>query len=392
MKPAQRTFAVLVAGSIANAVSGFYAGGLGGRVVDGRRAFVVANEKENSPFAALINAAKAAADSAKAAADSLVPIDDTPLDDEYNSSPERLARLTEQQRIAERKREERQDALFKQPPSSPPPLKSPLEKIVQAFTPVEVDRNGNPVVEPPPSPPVADDRDVGEKLFSFFFGAPDEGVVSGIARTSSAPDTYPATKTEFAEAVAGDDAEMALLRPLLKNTNLEFLDLKLVYDAQRDGWTAGAFHNGANYMGPCLVVCKVRSGAVCGGYAPKGFAGYGEYRGSIAAFLFSWPDGDTSQPVVKLQKIGGAGLATIDEPETGPRFGSDGLVMMMNPGTERIVTSKLGPYYELMPDGSRSVFSRKPGSDEMSELRVYSGCWPEGERIPFDGAIPFAIE
>ena len=128
------------------------------------------------------------------------------------------------------------------------------------------------------------------------------------------------------------------------------------------------------------------------GYAPKGFAGYGEYRGSIAAFLFSWPDGDTSQPVVKLQKIGGAGLATIDEPETGPRFGSDGLVMMMNPGTERIVTSKLGPYYELMPDGSRSVFSRKPGSDEMSELRVYSGCWPEGERIPFDGAIPFAIE
>ena len=135
MKPAQRTFAVLVAGSIANAVSGFYAGGLGGRVVDGRRAFVVANEKENSPFAALINAAKAAADSAKAAADSLVPIDDTPLDDEYNSSPERLARLTEQQRIAERKREERQDALFKQPPSSPPPLKSPLEKLFRRSLP-----------------------------------------------------------------------------------------------------------------------------------------------------------------------------------------------------------------------------------------------------------------
>ena len=32
-----------------------------------------------------------------------------------------------------------------------------------------------------------------------------------------------ATKTEFAEPVAGDDAEMALLRPMLKNTNLEYL-------------------------------------------------------------------------------------------------------------------------------------------------------------------------
>lgn len=42
--------------------------------------------------------------------------------------------------------------------------------------------------------------------------------------------------------------QMALLRPLLKNTNLEYLDLKCVYDAQRDGWTADAFHAGTNYV------------------------------------------------------------------------------------------------------------------------------------------------
>mmetsp|Transcript_18872 Transcript_18872/g.38391 ORF Transcript_18872/g.38391 Transcript_18872/m.38391 type:complete len:153 (+) Transcript_18872:1020-1478(+) len=99
---------------------------------------------------------------------------------------------------------------------------------------------------------------------------------------------------------------------------------------------------GTNFKGPCIIICKTASGAVCGGYAPKGYAGYGEYRGSIAAFLFTWPDGDTSKPAIKLQKVGGAGLATIDEPETGPRFGADGLVIMMNPGTERMVTSKLG--------------------------------------------------
>lgn len=28
--------------------------------------------------------------------------------------------------------------------------------------------------------------------------------------------------------------------------------------------------------------------------------------------------------------MGGAGLATIDEPETGPRFGADGLVSLRN--------------------------------------------------------------
>ena len=59
--------------------------------------------------------------------------------------------------------------------------------------------------------------------------------------------------------------------------------------------------------GPCLVVAKTRGGALVGGYAPKGFAGFGEYRGSIAAFLFSWPDGNTNAPAIKLQKVGGAG-------------------------------------------------------------------------------------
>ena len=66
----------------------------------------------------------------------------------------------------------------------------------------------------------------------------------------------------------------------------------------------------------------------------------------------------------------------------------------MDPGRERMATSKLGPYYEAMPGGGRSVFA--PTDDwkacELTELKVYVGVWPEGERIPFAGAIPFAIE
>ena len=306
---------------------------------------------------------------------------------------------------------------------------NPFAKFVEAFTPVEVDRDGN-VVKDAPLPTLfgdakparapqeattdeederakqriaaidAGEKDVGEKLFDFFFGAPAEGEVSGMARTAGTPDTYPATKTEFAEAVDGDSAEVQLLRPMLKNTNLEFLPLRLAYDSQRDGWTASKWHAKVDCTGPCMVVAKTAGGAFCGGYAPKGFAGYGENRGSIAAFLFTWPDGDTSRPVVKLQKIGGAGLATIDMPETGPRFGSDGFVVRMDtPGAERQACAKLGPYYEAMPGGGRSIFAVDEGAKmqgtittELTMLRTYVGVWPEGERIPYDGAIPFAIE
>lgn len=238
--------------------------------------------------------------------------------------------------------------------------------------------------------------DVVEKLFNFFFGAPQQGEVAGLARTASAPDTYPATKTEFAAPVDGDSPEAAILRPLLKNTNLEFLQLRLAYDTAfptGDAWTASSFHSKVDKQGPCLVLCTTEAGAVCGAYAPKGFAGYGEYRGSIAAFLFTWPDGDMRRPAIKLQKVGGAGLATIDEPECGPKFGADGLVIPMDPGSERIARSKLGPYYEVMPDKTRSVFtSEEGGQAKLKELKAYVGVWPEGERIPFDGAIPFAIE
>jgi hypothetical protein len=309
-----------------------------------------------------------------------------------------------------------------------PAASNPFEKLVSAFTPVEVDRDGN-VVPDAELPTLfgeskkkqtlattdeederakqriaaqqaqGDEKDVGEKLFSFFFGDPQEGEVAGLARTGGAPDTYPATKTEFADPVEGDSAEVKLLRPMLKNTNLEYLPLRLAYDAAKHGWKASAWHAKVDRTGPCLVVARTKGGAYCGGYAPKGFAGYGENRGSIAAFLFTWPDGDTSQPVVKLQKIGGAGLATIDMPETGPRFGSDGFVVRLEPGSERNAVTKLGPYYEVMPGGGRSIFAAGEGNKvqgsfatELAELRTYVGVWPEGERIPYDGAIPFAIE
>lgn len=126
------------------------------------------------------------------------------------------------------------------------------------------------------------------------------------------PEQYPATKTEWADPVATDNAEMAKLRPLLKNTNLETRALKLTYDANRNGWNAPAFHNAVDKKGGAIVACTTTNGLVCGGYNPKGWVGYGEARGSIAAFLYVFNDDGSA---TKLRKVGGPGLAQMDMPE-----------------------------------------------------------------------------
>ena len=52
-----------------------------------------------------------------------------------------------------------------------------------------------------------------------------------------------------------------------------------------------------------MVLARTEGGAICGGYNPKGWIGLGEDRDAIAAFLYTWPDGDTSKRPVKLQQV-----------------------------------------------------------------------------------------
>jgi hypothetical protein len=79
------------------------------------------------------------------------------------------------------------------------------------------------------------------------------------------PEQYPAIQDEFADPVESDTTDMAAVRPLLKNTNLEFRGLKLTYSANRDGWNANSFHNKVDKLGGGLVVCTTKDGLVCGG-------------------------------------------------------------------------------------------------------------------------------
>lgn len=230
--------------------------------------------------------------------------------------------------------------------------------------------------------------DIAEKLFGFFFGK-KEAEPLGFKRfgASKFPEQYPATVTEWADPIDTDDKEMAVLRPLLKNTNLETRSLQLVYNANRNGWNPNAFHKAVDKKGPSLVVCKTREGLVCGGYNPKGWVSYGEARGSIAAFLFVVnPDGT----LTKLRKVGGPSLAQMDEPESGPKFGADSLIIPLGKGDPKLARSKLGSYYERFADGNNSLF-RTTSATQLKDLKVYQGVYGPDEFIPFTDAEPFAL-
>jgi hypothetical protein len=223
----------------------------------------------------------------------------------------------------------------------------------------------------------------------FFFGK-REAAPAGLARfgPDRFPEQYPATTTEWAEPVASDDQEMARVRQVLKNTNLETRALKLTYNAARNGWNVDAFHKAVDKKGGALVVCTTQDGLICGGYNPKGWVGYGEARGSIAAFLFVLNKNGTA---IKLRKVGGAGMAQMDMPESGPCFGADSLVIPLQPDNPRLARSKLGSYYERFGDGSNSLFGKGKASVQLRDLKVYHGVYADGEYIPFTDAEPFAL-
>ncbi|CAJ1946415.1 unnamed protein product [Cylindrotheca closterium] len=252
--------------------------------------------------------------------------------------------------------------------------------------------------EPPPAAAAAEveepqdfSDDPVDKIFSFFFGAKEESPM-GMKRFGRErfPEQYPAVLDEWAAPVEGDDKEMAALRPMLKNTNLEFRNLKLTYSANRDGWNAKKFHDKVDKLGGGLVVCTTTDGLICGGYNPKGWVGYGEARGSIAAFLFVFKRGLTELPS-KLRKVGGPSLAQQDLPEIGPSFGADSLVIPFEQSRPKIARSKLGSYYERFPDGTNTLFGKRGASVELKDLKVYHGVYAEGEYIPFTDAEPFAL-
>lgn len=228
------------------------------------------------------------------------------------------------------------------------------------------------------------EKDAVEKVFEFFFGKPEKEPF-GLKRFGKErfPEQYPATIDEWADPMETDTSEMAQYRPLLKNTNLEYRSLRCTYDANQDGWSALAFHNAVDRQGGGLLVCTTRLGLVCGGYNPKGWVGYGEFRGSLAAFLFQQPI--PGGGFVKLRKLGGANMAVMDNPEHGPYFGADALLIPLRNEEPKVARSRLGNYYECLPDGTKSLFG-KDNVVQLCDLKVFHGVYEEGEYVPFTDA------
>eukprot|EP00884_Botryococcus_braunii_P005326 jgi/Botrbrau1/14795/Bobra.105_1s0008.2 len=222
----------------------------------------------------------------------------------------------------------------------------------------------------------AQNPDLIEKLVGAIFGkkALEDPEPGGMKRMSeeALAEQYPATTTEFADPLEGDSPEVATFRPLLAKTRLQFTPLRLAYDAKRDGWSAGAFHDKLNTYGAAVLLASTE-GAIFGGYNPRGWIGLGDERNAISAFLFTWPDGDTSKPAIKLPKVGGGALAVIDKGEEGPRFGAEGLTIPLETGKERLARCRLGTYYARRPDGSRSLFADDENikGTQLVDLKVW---------------------
>ena len=83
-------------------------------------------------------------------------------------------------------------------------------------------------------------------------------------------------------------------------------------------------------------------------------------------------------------------MAQIDD-GSGPRFGSEGLTIPLQSPNPRLVRSKLGLYYERMPDGSNSLLPNNVKMDELTDLKVYVGIYAADEKIPYSDALPFSL-
>ena len=92
--------------------------------------------------------------------------------------------------------------------------------------------------------------------------------------TNTKPDyaTYPEQKPATYElskvAIPFEFGKAAFVRPLLKQTQLEFRRLQVVYDAKRDGFNAQNFHRKVDGKGASVVLAKA-GGNWFGGYNPR---------------------------------------------------------------------------------------------------------------------------
>ncbi|GAB5370501.1 hypothetical protein AAMO2058_001498700 [Amorphochlora amoebiformis] len=216
------------------------------------------------------------------------------------------------------------------------------------------------------------EEDFITSVFTGLFGkkARDDPEPLGLRRATveEFPDLWPPTQ-ELGEPLQGDSPDIAQFRPYLKQTKLETAPLLLAFDAEKDGWSNSAFRKAMDGSYAAVLIGQTAEGTVFGAYNPAGWLGYGDYRECISAFLFTWPDGDVSKEASKLPKVGGPSMAILDERGKGPQWGPDGLKINLD---SRSGVSRLGSYYQRMPNGANTIFSSSEGNyADLISLKIY---------------------
>mmetsp|Transcript_21937 Transcript_21937/g.43865 ORF Transcript_21937/g.43865 Transcript_21937/m.43865 type:complete len:278 (-) Transcript_21937:1794-2627(-) len=215
----------------------------------------------------------------------------------------------------------------------------------------------------------------------YFFGGKSKQIENDVDERTY-PESKPATY-DLLPSGPFDFSPEAIVKPLLKQTQLQNRKLKVIYNAKKDGWDARKFHSKVDGKGASVVLAKVR-GQWIGGYNPRGWASLGGSRPSVASFLF-YKKGFSWQKL-RVNRTGGMACGR-DEYDQGIYFGSDSFVIPLNGQRPRSVASRLGYYFETGP-GNRSTLLPVAGADAtVDELYVISGVYAPGEDIPNSGGV-----
>jgi hypothetical protein len=129
------------------------------------------------------------------------------------------------------------------------------------------------------------------------------------------------------------------LEQLVQDTNLQGRNLKVIYKASRDGWSATDFHACVDNVGSAIVAAKALGiGRVFGGYNPAGWRSTDDYVTSTAAFL--WATGKRSG-VQRFPILPGGNAAVFDYATSGPNFGAGDL--QIGPSEAAVLGGFAGP-------------------------------------------------
>lgn len=212
------------------------------------------------------------------------------------------------------------------------------------------------------------------------------------AAQASGERTYPESSAATYElldyGLPFEFGDAALVRPLLKQTQLENRPLQVAYDANKHGYNAQTFHQKVDGKGAAIILCK-SGGKWFGAYNPRGWASLGGSRPSRAAFCFYQKNSLLGNDWQKLRAMGGGGNACANDLyDRGIYMGAESLVIPLEPNNNpRNVASRLGSFFETGPQKRSTLLPRPAQEVRLSELKVLTGVYEKDEDIPNSGGV-----